>query len=67
MGAVAFTPEILLKANWRYFDAPGTAGATYGLQTQETQIIAVRTSAWVGADVWGALVGWGLRLGWFIM
>jgi long-subunit fatty acid transport protein len=42
--SAAFTPEILMRANWRYVDAPGTAGVTYGLQTNETQIIAVRTS-----------------------
>ena len=46
-GMVGFTPEILLRANWQYVDAPGTAGATYGLQEQETQIIALRTSAGV--------------------
>jgi long-subunit fatty acid transport protein len=42
--SAAFTPEILMRANWRYVDAPGTAGVTYGLQTNETQIIAVRSS-----------------------
>jgi long-subunit fatty acid transport protein len=45
--SAAFTPEILMHANWRYVDAPGTAGVTYGLQTNETQIIALRSS--VGA------------------
>jgi long-subunit fatty acid transport protein len=43
--SAAFTPEILMRANWRYVDAPGTAGVTYGLQTNETQIVAVRSSA----------------------
>jgi len=42
--SAAFTPEILMRANWRYVDAPGTAGVTYGLQTNETQIIALRSS-----------------------
>ena len=42
--SAAFTPEILMRANWRYIDAPGTLGVTYGLQTNETQIIAMRTS-----------------------
>jgi long-subunit fatty acid transport protein len=42
--SAAFTPEILMRANWRYVDAPGTEGVTYGLQTNETQIIAVRSS-----------------------
>jgi long-subunit fatty acid transport protein len=40
----AFTPEILMRANWRYVDAPGTLGVTYGLQTNEAQIVAVRSS-----------------------
>lgn len=42
--AVALTPEILMRANWRYVDAPGTAGVTYGTQNNQTQIIAVRPS-----------------------
>jgi long-subunit fatty acid transport protein len=42
--SAAFTPEILMRATWRYVDAPGTAGVTYGLQTNETQIIAMRSS-----------------------
>jgi long-subunit fatty acid transport protein len=42
--SAAFTPEILMRANWRYLDAPGTLGVTYGLQTNETQIIGVRPS-----------------------
>jgi long-subunit fatty acid transport protein len=40
--AAAVTPEILMRANWHYVDAPGTLGVTYGNQRQETQIIAVR-------------------------
>ena len=46
--SAAFTPELLMRANWSYVDAPGTAGVTYGLQTNETQIIAVRSSLGVG-------------------
>jgi long-subunit fatty acid transport protein len=42
--SAAFTPELLMRANWTYVDAPGTAGVSYGLQTNETQIIAVRSS-----------------------
>lgn len=42
--SAAVTPEILMRANWHYVDAPGTAGVTYGYHTQETQIIAVRSS-----------------------
>jgi hypothetical protein len=29
--SVAETPEILMRANWTYVDAPGTLGVTYGL------------------------------------
>ena len=45
--SAAFTPELLMRANWKYVDAPGTAGVTYGLQTNETQIIALRSSVGV--------------------
>jgi len=45
--SAAETPELLMRANWRYVDAPGTAGVTYGLQTNETQIIAMRSSVGV--------------------
>jgi len=42
--SAAFTPEILMRANWHYVDAPGTGGVSYGYQTQEDQIVAVRSS-----------------------
>jgi len=42
--SAALSPDLLMRANWRYVDAPGTAGVTYGLQTNETQIIALRSS-----------------------
>lgn len=29
---VGMTPELLSTADWRYVDAPGSAGASYGLQ-----------------------------------
>lgn len=44
VGAAAFTPEILMRADWHYVDPPGTAGVTYGYRQQETQIIAVRSA-----------------------
>jgi long-subunit fatty acid transport protein len=56
--AAGFTPEILMRANWRYLDAPGTAGVSYGLQTNEDQIVAVRTSVGVArrfSDRWSAV------------
>jgi long-chain fatty acid transport protein len=43
--AAAATPEILMRANWHYVDAPGTAGVTYGYQKQDTQIVGFRSSA----------------------
>jgi long-subunit fatty acid transport protein len=60
--SAAFTPEILMRANWTYLDAPGTAGVSYGLQTNETQIVAVRSSLGVArtfGSKWsaGAIVG----------
>jgi long-subunit fatty acid transport protein len=42
--AAGVTPEILMRANWHYVDAPGTLGVSYGFRPQETQIIAVRSS-----------------------
>lgn len=42
--SAAETPEILMRANWTYVDAPGTLGVSYGLQTNETEIIGMRTS-----------------------
>ena len=60
--AVGATPELLSTANWKYVDAPGTAGATYGLQQQKSAINAVRMSAGLGfavnSKLWlGASVG----------
>ena len=60
--AVGATPELLSTANWKYVDAPGTAGATYGLQQQKSAINALRLSAGLGfavnSKLWlGASVG----------
>jgi long-chain fatty acid transport protein len=46
--AVGETPELMSVANWRYVDAPGVAGATYGLQQQKSAILAIRSVAGVG-------------------
>jgi len=43
--AIAFTPDLLMRADWRYTDPPGTAGVSYGLQQNESKIVALRTSA----------------------
>ena len=35
-------------SNWNYVDAPGVAGASYGLQKQRSVIVAARAVAGVG-------------------
>ncbi len=42
---LAVTPDALMRAKWRYLDPPGTAGASYGLQTNQSEILAIRSSA----------------------
>ncbi len=46
-----FTPDLLSSANWRYKDAPGAAGANYGLQTEKSAILAFRSSAGIGFSI----------------
>jgi long-chain fatty acid transport protein len=48
---VGAMPELLANADWRYVDAPGTAGATYGLQEQKSAIEAVRFAGGLGYAV----------------
>ena len=43
--SVAFTPDMLMRAAWNYADPPGTAGASYGVQKSESEIVALRSSA----------------------
>jgi long-subunit fatty acid transport protein len=45
---LGLVPELLSVSNWNYVDAPGAAGASYGLQTQKSAIIALRAVAGVG-------------------
>jgi long-chain fatty acid transport protein len=42
------TPELTSVSNWNYIDAPGVAGASYGLQQQKSAILAVRAAAGLG-------------------
>jgi long-chain fatty acid transport protein len=42
------TPELLSVSNWRYGDAPGVAGASYGLQQEKSAILAARLGAGIG-------------------
>lgn len=41
-------PELISVSNWNYVDAPGVAGASYGLQKQKSAILAARAVAGVG-------------------
>ncbi len=49
--ALAFTPDLLMRATWHYADPPGTAGVTYGYQKSESQIVALRTSATLARSI----------------
>jgi long-subunit fatty acid transport protein len=42
------TPELTSISKWNYVDAPGVAGASYGLQKQKSAILAARAAAGVG-------------------
>lgn len=48
---VGFTPDLMLTGNWHYVDAPGVAGATYGLQQQKSAILAGRAIAGLGVVI----------------
>jgi len=48
---VGLLPEMASVADWRYVDAPGVAGASYGLQQQKSAIVNVRAVAGVGYTV----------------
>jgi long-chain fatty acid transport protein len=41
---VSVLPEMLERAKWQYIDPPGTAGVTYGEQTNKSEIIAIRSA-----------------------
>src|SRR5579872_5522773 len=43
--AVGLVPELMSVSDWKYVDAPGAAGATYGLQTQKSAILSARSVA----------------------
>ena len=45
---IGFAPDLMSAANWHYVDAPGVAGATYGLQEQKSAILAGRAMAGLG-------------------
>ena len=43
--ALAVTPEELMRVHWKYLDPAGTAGVSYGLQTNNSETVALRSSA----------------------
>ena len=45
---IGLVPELMSESNWNYVDAPGAAGASYGLQQQKSAILAARAVAGVG-------------------
>lgn len=52
---LGIVPDMLSVSQWRYVDAPGVAGTTYGLQTQRSAIIAVRAVAGASVDLGHAI------------
>lgn len=48
---IGFVPDLASVSNWHYVDAPGTAGASYGLQEQKSAILAGRAIAGMGVVV----------------
>ena len=61
--AAGLVPELMSVSDWNYMDAPGAAGATYGLQRNKSAILAVRgvaggsfaVSKWLSI---GGTMGW---------
>jgi long-chain fatty acid transport protein len=48
---IGLIPELASRGDWRYVDAPGAAGASYGLQQQKSAIVNARAVAGVGYTV----------------
>ncbi len=60
--AFAETPEMMCRVDWHYIDPPGTAGVTYGEQTNKSKIVTMRSSVGIAGALgarWslGATVG----------
>jgi len=45
---IGIAPDFLSSVHWNYADKPGTGGADYGLQAEESEIVALRGSAGLG-------------------
>jgi long-subunit fatty acid transport protein len=52
---VGLVPELMSVSDWKYVDAPGVAGATYGLQTQKSAILSARSVAGISYSISPAL------------
>lgn len=48
---VGFMPELTSVSDWKYVDAPGTLGVTYGMQEQKAAILAGRSAAGFGVTI----------------
>jgi long-subunit fatty acid transport protein len=44
VAALGVTPDALMRVHWRYVDPAGTAGVSYGLQTNCSETAVMRTS-----------------------
>jgi long-subunit fatty acid transport protein len=47
----AVLPETMMSGTWRYVDAPGTAGASWGLRDHKSAILAARGAFGFGVDL----------------
>jgi len=47
----AVLPETMMAGTWRYVDAPGTAGASWGLRDHKSAILAARGAFGFGVDL----------------
>ena len=59
---IGFAPDLMSVADWHYVDAPGVAGASYGLQEQKSAILAGRAMGGLGISL-GKKLSIGVTLG----
>jgi long-subunit fatty acid transport protein len=48
---IGLLPELASRGEWKYVDAPGVAGASYGLQQNKSAIVNARAVAGIGYTV----------------
>ena len=61
--ALALAPEMITRVDWHFIDPPGTAGVSYGRETDKSKIVAFRSSAGIAAALgshWSAGATFGL-------